>query len=92
MLPILVMSLCVFFLAVLLAVILLWMVRRKKIADRMLALNMAGTVVLVLTAVLSAYLGHDYILDVAIVLALLNFLTVIVLCRLYGRRRTKDPG
>ena len=68
------------------------------ISDRIIAINMTGTMVITAIAILSVYLGEDYLVDVCLIYAMLSFLGVIVLCKVYTgvylkkKRRKPDFG
>ncbi len=51
--------------------------------DRMVAVNMIGTMTMVIIMLLSIFLSEDYLLDVALVYAMLSFLAVIVLAKVF---------
>jgi multicomponent Na+:H+ antiporter subunit F len=72
--------------AVVLAVlILLTMIRAilgPRFTDRVIAINMINTMVVAIICILSVWQGEDYLVDVALIYALLSFLTVVVLSRL----------
>ena len=48
------------------------------------------TMVVAVISILSVWLGEDYLVDVALVYALLSFLTVVVLSRLVLSRRRRS--
>lgn len=52
-----------------------------KIADRIVAVNMTGTMVIVIIAILAIMLGEGYLVDICIIYALISFLAVIVLTK-----------
>ena len=52
-----------------------------RLTDRVIAVNIVGTKVIVLIAILSLILREPYLIDVCLVYAVLNFLSVIVLTR-----------
>lgn len=54
-----------------------------KIADRIIAVNMMGTMVIVMIAVLALRLGEGYLADICIIYAMISFLAVIVLTKVY---------
>lgn len=62
---------------------LLRTIRGPRIADRVLGINMIGTVVVMLIAVLTVMLGEGYLIDIAVIYALLSFLAVVVLSKIY---------
>ena len=54
-----------------------------RIADRIVAVNMMGTMVIVMIAILSLLLGEGYLADICIIYAMISFLAVIVLTKVY---------
>ena len=54
-----------------------------RIADRVVAINMICTLTLCMICVLGVMLGEGYLADVALLYALLSFLAVVVLCKVY---------
>lgn len=58
-------------------------VRGPRVADRLVAVNMIGTMVMVMIAVLSLYLQEEYLLDICLIYAMASFLAVIVLSKVY---------
>ncbi len=62
---------------------LLRAVRGPEVSDRLIATNMMGTIVLVMICTLSLLLNEGFLVDVAIVYALLNFLSVVLITKLY---------
>ena len=54
-----------------------------KIADRIVAVNMMGTMVIVMIAVLTVMLGEGYLADICLIYAMISFLAVIVLTKVY---------
>ncbi|MEA4941395.1 hypothetical protein SDC9_126561 [bioreactor metagenome] len=72
--------------AVLLAVLILATLVRAVIGprftDRVIAVNMINTMAVAIIAILSVRLKEDFLVDVALVYALLSFLTVVVMVRL----------
>ena len=70
-------------LAVLIIFSMLRSVRGPGIADRIIAVNMIGTMIIMIIAVLSVYLGENYLTDICLIYALISFLGVVVLCKGY---------
>lgn len=70
-------------LGVLLFLCLLRCVRGPQIADRIVAVNMTGTVTLVIIAVLAVMMGEGYLADVGLIYAMLSFLAVVLLTKVY---------
>lgn len=54
-----------------------------RIADRLMGINMIGTIALAMIAVLTVMKGEGYLVDVAIIYAMLSFLAVVVLVRIF---------
>ena len=53
-----------------------------RFTDRIIAINMVNTMVVAMITLLSVYLQEDFLVDVALVYALLSFLTVAVLAQM----------
>ena len=70
-------------LAILLVLCLIRAIMGPRIADRIVAVNMMGTMVIVMIAVLSVMLGEGYLVDICIIYAMISFLAVIVLTKVY---------
>ena len=70
-------------LAVLMLAAIIRSVRGPKVADRVIAVNMLGTITIVLIAVLSVYLKESYLVDVCLIYAMISFLAVIILTKVY---------
>ena len=60
--------------------------RGPSIADRIVAMNVIGTIVILLICLLTYFLKEDFLIDVAILYALLNLLIVVILCRVMSAR------
>lgn len=54
-----------------------------RIADRIVSVNMMGTMVIVMIAILSLLLGEGYLADICLIYAMISFLAVIVLTKVY---------
>lgn len=70
-------------LGVLLFLCLLRAILGPRIADRVVGINMIGTIVIMMIAILSLMLGEGYLVDIAIIYAMLSFLAVVVLAKIY---------
>lgn len=53
------------------------------ISDRIIAVNMTGTMIIMIIAVLSVFLDENYLVDVCLIYAMISFLGVVVLCKVY---------
>lgn len=54
-----------------------------RVADRIVATNMMGTIVMVIIAILAVMLGEGYLMDICLIYAMISFLAVIVLTKVY---------
>lgn len=62
---------------------LLRAIRGPEIADRIVAVNMLGTLTIMIICILSLWQSESYLLDVALIYAMISFLAVVVLTRVY---------
>ena len=63
------------------------------VADRIVAVNMIGTLVIMIIAVLTIMLEEGWLADIAAIYAMLSFLAVVVLTKIYlGVYREKNGG
>ena len=76
-----------FILVIMAILILLCMLRAvlgPRVGDRIVAVNMMGTIVIASIAEL-AYIKHEgYLADICIIYAMISFLAVVVLCKVYS--------
>jgi multicomponent Na+:H+ antiporter subunit F len=70
-------------LAVMLVLCLIRAVIGPRIADRLIAVNMMGTMVMVIIALLAVMKEQGYLLDICLIYAMISFLAVVVLTRIY---------
>lgn len=70
-------------LAIFLFPCLLRAVKGPRVGDRLVAINMMGTIIMVLICVTAFYLKEDYLIDVAIIYAVLSFLANVLLSKVY---------
>lgn len=67
-----------------------------RIADRLVSINMMGTIAIMIIALLSVMLDEGYLVDIAIIYAMLSFLAVVVLVKvfigIYMANRKKRGG
>lgn len=71
------------FLAVMVILCLIRAIIGPRIADRVVAVNMMGTMVLVIIAILALFLEEGYLVDICIIYAMISFLAVIILTKVY---------
>lgn len=85
-------------LAVMLILCLVRAVIGPKIADRLVALNMMGTMVIVSIALLAVIKNQGYLVDICLIYAMISFLAMVVLTRIYTgvyreeKEREKEKG
>lgn len=70
-------------LAVLVILCLVRAIIGPRTADRIVSVNMMGTMVIVVIAILTVMLGEGYLADICIIYAMISFLAVIVLTKVY---------
>ena len=69
--------------AVLLVLCLIRAERGPRVADRVVAVNMMGTMTMVMIAILALLLHEGYLVDICIIYAMISFLAVVVLTKVY---------
>ncbi len=70
-------------LAMLLIACLLRAIIGPRVADRLVAVNMMGTIVMVTIGILSFMLNENYLLDICLIYAMISFLAVVMLSKVY---------
>lgn len=70
-------------LALMLFACLVRAVKGPRVADRLVAVNMMGTMVMVMIAVLALLLKEGFLVDICLIYALVSFLAVNVLSKVY---------
>ena len=73
----------VMILSILLFLCLVRAIIGPKIADRIVSVNMMGTITIVIIAVLTVLLNEGYLADICIIYAMISFLAVVVLTMIY---------
>lgn len=71
------------FLAVMIVLCLIRAIMGPKTADRIVAVNMMGTMVMVIIGILALMLEEGFLADVCLIYAMISFLAVIVLTKVY---------
>ncbi len=74
---------CVIILAILSFFCLIRAIKGPKIADRIVATNMIGTMTTAMIGILAVYLNESNILDICLIYAAMSFVAVIVLTKIY---------
>lgn len=82
------------FLAIMVVLCLIRAIIGPRIADRIVAVNMTGTMVMVIIAILALMLEEGYLADICLIYAMISFLSVIVLTKVYlgVYRERKEKG
>lgn len=70
-------------LAILTICCLIRAVMGPRIADRLVAVNMMGTIVMTIIGILALLMNEDYLVDICLIYALISFLAVVVLTKVY---------
>lgn len=70
-------------LAVMAVLCLLRAVIGPTIADRLVAVNMLGTMVMVMISILAVKMQEGYLVDICLIYAMISFLAVVVLTKVY---------
>lgn len=86
---------CMIVVAALIILCLIRAVLGPRLADRVVAINMIGTMTIVEIAMFGLYLRADYLFDVCLIYAMISFLSVVILTKIYGgayqERKLKGP-
>ncbi|MGX8729039.1 MAG: monovalent cation/H+ antiporter complex subunit F [Lachnospiraceae bacterium] len=80
-------SIALVFMGCLLALALVRTIIGPRVTDRILGVNMLGSLVIAMIAILSQMLRESYLLDVALIYTMISFVTVLVLSSVYLRKR-----
>ncbi len=70
-------------LAVMLLLCLIRAVIGPRIADRLVSVNMMGTMIMCMIVILGVVLEEGYLADIALIYAMISFLAVVVLTKVY---------
>ena len=73
-------------LVVLAAMVILCLIRAiigPRMADRLVAVNMIGTMVMVSICILAVIMKEDYLVDICLIYAMISFLAIVVLTKVY---------
>lgn len=73
----------VLILAVLIILSIIRSILGPGISDRIIAVNMIGTMIIMITAIFSVWMDENYLADVCLIYAMISFLGVVVLCKVY---------
>ena len=78
-----VLNICICVLGICMIFALIRVIKGPRLADRIMGVNMVGTMADVIIIMLSIILNEGWLLDVAILYTLISFLSVIVLTKVY---------
>ena len=85
---------CMIVLAICMIACLIRAIIGPRISDRIVAINMIGTMTIIIITIMSLLLHEGYLVDVAMLYAMLSFLAVVVLTKVYMgvyiERQTKE--
>lgn len=70
-------------LAIMLVLCLIRAVIGPRIADRLVSVNMMGTVIMCIIVILGVVMNEGYLADIALIYAMISFLAVVVLTKVY---------
>ena len=70
-------------LAVMTLLCLIRAIQGPRIADRIVSINMISTLTIAMICILAIRQQQGYLVDVALIYALIGFLAVVVLCKVY---------
>ena len=91
------------FLAIMVVLCLVRAIIGPKVADRIVATNMMGTMIMVMIAILALMLEEGYLVDICLIYAMISFLAVVCLTKVYmgvyqeqkmkkGEKKEKDSN
>ncbi len=76
-------TLVLIFLAIMVILCLVRAIIGPRVSDRIVATNMMGTMVIVMIATLALMMNEGYLVDICLIYAMISFLAVIVLTKVY---------
>ena len=75
-----------FMLLLAMSLVLLHAAVARQIFDQVLAINTFGTITILLIVVIGVLSGRDYFIDIALLYALVNFVSIVTLLRLFDKK------
>ena len=74
--------------------VLIYIIRSRLTVDRIIGINLIGTIVSIIICVLTRMFNEGYLADIAIIYVVMSFIAVMMLCRiyinLYNRRKEEQ--
>lgn len=74
---------CLIVMAILIFLCLIRAIRGPRLTDRIISANMIGTMTIISIALLSILLEENYLLDVCLIYAMVSFIAVVLLSKVY---------
>ena len=62
---------------------LVYIIRSRLVVDRIIGINLIGSIVVGIICILTYLLGEDYLGDIAVIYVVMSFIAVMMLCRIY---------
>ena len=63
--------------------LLIYIIRSHLTVDRIIGINLIGTIVCIIICVLTRTFNEGYLADIAIIYVVMSFIAVMMLCRIY---------
>ena len=76
-----------FCMALLIALAMVRAIKGPRITDRLICINLIGTMTIASFAVLTVLLSQSYLVDIALIYALISFVSVLIFAAVYIRRK-----
>ena len=70
-------------LALMLIICLIRAIKGPRVSDRLVAVNMMGTMVMVIISILALIKNQGYLVDICLIYAMISFLSVVILTKVY---------
>ncbi len=83
---------CCILLGILILAVMIRTILGPKVTDRIMAINMIGTLVMTLIAVIAFLIDESYLLDICLIYAAISFIAVIILSKVYTERYLADKA
>ena len=85
-------SIALIWFSILIFAMLIRSILGPRITDRILCINMIGTMVICCITILSRLLNESYLNDVALIYAMISFISVLILATVYIPYRQRRAG
>ena len=63
--------------------VMVYIIRARLTVDRIIGINLIGTLVVIVICALTYILGEDYLAEIAVIYVVMSFIAVMMLCRIY---------